>query len=65
MVKKKKATSVRNEVPVKEDLKKFKEEIVHEFHVISEALINQINGPQKVALFFSCSIFSWSHKDIS
>ena len=42
MVKRKKATGVRNEVPTKEDLKKFKEEIIHEFHLISEGLIDQI-----------------------
>jgi len=42
MVKRKKASAVRKEVPTKEDLKKFKEEIVHEFHLISEGLIDQI-----------------------
>ena len=42
MVKRKEATGVRNEVPTKEDLKKFKEEIIHEFHLISEGLIDQI-----------------------
>jgi hypothetical protein len=76
MVKRKEATGVRNEVPTKEGLKKFKEEIVkfpgqkprlpgnvisftfcpltprsaglaghvpaHEFHVISEGLIDQM-----------------------
>jgi len=42
MVKKKRGAGVRKEVPTKEDLKKFKEEIVHEFHVISEGLIDQI-----------------------
>ena len=41
-VKRKKAAGVRKEVPTKEDFKKFKEEIVHEFHVISEGLIDQI-----------------------
>jgi hypothetical protein len=42
MVKRKKATGVRNEALAKEDFKKLKEEIVHEFHVISEGLIDQI-----------------------
>ena len=42
MVKKKKATGVRNEVSTREDLKKFEQEIIHEFHLISEALIDQI-----------------------
>ena len=42
MVKRKKVMGTRKEVPIKEDLKKFKEEIVHEFHVISEGLIDQI-----------------------
>jgi hypothetical protein len=42
MVKRKKVVGVRKEVPIKEDLKKFKEEIVHEFHVIFEGLIDQI-----------------------
>jgi hypothetical protein len=42
MIKRKKAAGVRKEVPTKEDLKKFKEEIVHESHVISEGLIDQI-----------------------
>jgi hypothetical protein len=42
MVKQKKALAVRKEVPLKEDLKKFKEEIIHEFHVISEGLTDQI-----------------------
>jgi hypothetical protein len=41
MLKRKKASGVRKEVPTKEDLKKFKEEIVHEFHIISEGLIDQ------------------------
>ena len=36
MVKRRKASGVRKEVPTKEDLKKFKEEIINEFHVISE-----------------------------
>jgi len=42
MVKRRQATGVRNEVSTKEDLKKFKEEIIHEFHLISEGLIDQI-----------------------
>ena len=42
MIKRKKASGVRKEVPTKGDLKKYKEEIVHEFHVISEGWINQI-----------------------
>jgi len=42
MVKRKKIAAAHNEVPIKEDLNKFKEEIVHEFHVISEGLIDQI-----------------------
>jgi len=42
MVKEKKALSVPKEVVTKKDMNKFKEEIVHEFHVISEALIDQI-----------------------
>ena len=42
MVKRKKATGVRREASTKEDLKKFKEEIIHEFHIISEGLIDQI-----------------------
>ena len=42
MVKRKKASGVRKEVPTKEDLKKFEEEIVHEFQLIFEALIDQI-----------------------
>ena len=42
MVKRKKVTGIRKEVPTNEDLKNFKEEIVHEFHVISEGLIDQI-----------------------
>jgi hypothetical protein len=28
--------------PIKEDLQNFKEEIVHQFHVISEGVINQV-----------------------
>ena len=42
MVKEKKAASGRKEFATKEDLKKFKEEIIHEFHIISEGLIDQI-----------------------
>ena len=42
MVKRKKALGVRKEAPEKKDLKKFKEEIIHEFHLISEGLIDQI-----------------------
>ena len=42
MVKRKNPAGVRNEVPTKQDLKKFKEEIVHQFHVISGGLIDQI-----------------------
>jgi len=42
MVKQKKSSGVSKEVSTKEDLKKIKEEIVHEFHVISEGLIDQI-----------------------
>lgn len=42
MVKRKKATGVRKEVATKKDLNKFKEDIIHEFHIISEGLIDQI-----------------------
>ena len=42
MVKQKRSSGVIKEVPTKEDLKKFKEEIVHDFHVISQGLIDQI-----------------------
>ena len=42
MVKQKKSSGVSKDVSTKEDLKKFKEEIIHEFHVISEGLIDQI-----------------------
>ncbi len=42
MVKQKKASGVPKEVVTKEDMKKFKEEIIHGFHVISEGLIDQI-----------------------
>jgi hypothetical protein len=38
----KKVSGVRKVVPLKEDLRKFKEEIIHEFHVISKGLIDQI-----------------------
>jgi hypothetical protein len=34
--------AVRKEVATKDDLKRFKEEIIHEFHMISEGLIDQI-----------------------
>jgi acetyl-CoA carboxylase carboxyltransferase component len=42
MVKRRKATALRNKTTKKEDLKKFKEEIIHQFHLISEGLIDQI-----------------------
>jgi hypothetical protein len=42
MVKQKKSSGVSKEVATREDLKKFKGEIVHEFHLISEGLIDQI-----------------------
>ena len=42
MVNQKKASGVPKEVVTKEDVKKFKEEIIHEFHIISEGLIDQI-----------------------
>jgi acetyl-CoA carboxylase carboxyltransferase component len=42
MVKRKKAMAAPKEVLTKEDLKKFKEKIIHEFHIISEGLIDQI-----------------------
>jgi len=42
VVKEKKAASVRKEFAAKEDLKKFKEEIIHEFHILSEGLIDRI-----------------------
>ena len=42
MVKQKKPSDVSREVSMKEDLMKFKGEIIHEFHVISEGLIDQI-----------------------
>ncbi len=34
--------SAPGEVATKEDLKEFKEEIIHEFHVISEGLLDHI-----------------------
>ncbi|MGB9628824.1 MAG: hypothetical protein ACPL6D_09190 [Thermodesulfobacteriota bacterium] len=42
MAKDRKAANVRKEFLTKEDLKKYKEEIIHEFHIISEGLIDQI-----------------------
>ena len=42
MVKQKKASGVSKKVVIKQEMKKFKEEIIHEFHVISEGLIDQI-----------------------
>jgi hypothetical protein len=42
MIKREKAVSIRKEVETQEDLEKFKEEIIHEIHVISEGLIDQI-----------------------
>jgi hypothetical protein len=42
MVKQKKSSGVLKEVVTKENVKKLKEEIIHEFHVISEGLIDQI-----------------------
>ena len=42
MVKKKRSSDAGKEVSTKEDLKKFKGEIIHEFHMISEGLIDQI-----------------------
>jgi len=45
MVKQKKSSGVSREAATREDLKKFKGEIVHEFHVISEGLIDQIKLP--------------------
>ena len=42
MVKSKKASGIPKQVVTKEDVEKFKEEIIHEFHVISEGLIDQI-----------------------
>jgi len=42
MVVGKKASGTSKEVVSKGDVKKFKEEIIHEFHVISEGLIDQI-----------------------
>ena len=42
MVKQKKSSGVLKEVATKEDVNKLKGEIIHEFHVISEGLIDQI-----------------------
>ena len=42
MIKQKKGSGVFKEVVTKEDMKKLKGEIVHEFHVISHGLIDQI-----------------------
>jgi acetyl-CoA carboxylase carboxyltransferase component len=42
MVRRKKAASRCKEVPTKEDLKKFKEQILHGSYFISEGLIDQI-----------------------
>lgn len=42
MVKQRKPSGIPKEVVTKEDVKEFKEEIIHEFHVISEGLIDQI-----------------------
>ena len=42
MVKQKKSSGVLKEVATKEDVKKLKGEIIHEFQVISEGLIDQI-----------------------
>jgi acetyl-CoA carboxylase carboxyltransferase component len=42
MVKQKKASGISKEAVTKEDMKKFEEEIIHEFHIISEGLIDQI-----------------------
>jgi hypothetical protein len=42
MVKRKKASGIPKQVVTREDVKKFKEEIIHEFHVIFEGLIDQI-----------------------
>jgi len=42
MVKIKKKLAGVKETATREDLNKFKEEIIHEFHVISEGLIDQI-----------------------
>jgi hypothetical protein len=42
VVKRKKASGIPKQVVTGEGLEKFKEEIIHEFHVISEGLIDQI-----------------------
>ena len=42
MVKTKMKTAAGKEVATKGDLNRFKEEIIHEFHLISEGLIDQI-----------------------
>ena len=42
MVNRRKASGVSKKVATKDDVKKFKEEIIHEFHVISEGLVDQI-----------------------
>jgi hypothetical protein len=42
MIKRKKPSGASKQVVTKEDVKKFKEEIIHQFHLISEGLIDQI-----------------------
>lgn len=42
MVKRKKASGIPKQVVTNEDVEKFKEEVIHEFHIISEGLIDQI-----------------------
>jgi hypothetical protein len=42
MVKQKKAMDIRKAVVTKEDVKKFKKDIIHEFHIILQGLIDQI-----------------------
>jgi hypothetical protein len=42
MVKQKKTPRAPKEIVTKGDVKKFKEEIIHEFHVISEGLIDHL-----------------------
>jgi hypothetical protein len=42
MVKRKKPSGIPKQVVTKEDVEKFKEEIIHEFHLISEGFIDQI-----------------------
>ena len=42
MVKRKKASGIPQQGVTREDVEKFKEEIIHEFHVISKGLIDQI-----------------------